>query len=74
MELGARLAELEDEIRQIADEPTLNVNSNRQLGEVLFGKLRIAEKPRMTRTKQFSTDEDYLQMFAHKHAIVDRCV
>lgn len=26
----------------------------------------------MTRTKQFSTDEDYLQMFAHKHAIVDR--
>ena len=72
VELGARLAELEDEIRQIADEPTLNVNSNRQLGEVLFGKLRIAEKPRMTRTKQFSTDEDYLQMFAHKHAIVDR--
>ena len=72
VELGARLAELEDEIRRIADEPTLNVNSNRQLGEVLFGKLRIAEKPRMTRTKQFSTDEDYLQMFAHKHAIVDR--
>lgn len=72
VELGTRLAELEDEIRRIADEPTLNVNSNRQLGEVLFGKLRIAEKPRMTRTKQFSTDEDYLQMFAHKHAIVDR--
>ena len=72
VELGARLAQLEDEIRNLADEQTLNVNSTRQLGEVLFGKLRIAEKPKMTRTKQFCTDEDYLQSFAHKHPIVDR--
>lgn len=72
LELGATLAALEEEIRTLAGEPSLNVNSNRQLGEVLFGKLRIAEKPKMTRTKQFCTDEDYLTMFAHKHLIVDR--
>ena len=42
-----------------------------QLGEVLFGKMRIAEKPKMTKTKQFCTDEDYLQSFARKHRIVD---
>ena len=40
--------------------------------EVLFGKLRIAEKPKMTRTKQFSTEEEYLQTFAHKYEIVDK--
>ena len=71
VELNARLAELEGEIRLLADEPMLNINSARQLGEVLFAKLRIAEKPKMTRTKQFCTDEEYLQGFAHKHRIVD---
>lgn len=37
-----------------------------------FGKLRIAEKPKMTKTKQFSTEEEYLQTFAHKYEIVDK--
>ncbi len=72
VELHAKLTELEAEIRTLADEPTLNVNSTRQLGEVLFAKLRIAEKPRMTKTRQFSTDEEYLQTFAHRYPIVDR--
>ena len=46
VELNKTLNDLESEIRRLADEPSLNVNSARQLGEVLFGKLRIAEKPR----------------------------
>ena len=71
VELKRRLAELEAAVRAEAGEPTLNINSTRQLGEVLFGKLRIAEKPKMTRTKQFCTDEEYLQGFARKHRIVD---
>ncbi|MBQ6882173.1 MAG: DNA polymerase I [Alistipes sp.] len=70
VELGAKLAELEAEVRAEADEPTLNINSTRQLGEVLFGKMRIAEKPKMTKTKQFCTDEEYLQSFATEHRIV----
>jgi len=72
VELNARLAGLEREVRAEAGEPTLNINSTRQLGEVLFSKMRIAEKPKMTRTKQFCTDEEYLQSFAHKYRIVDR--
>ena len=72
VELNKTLNDLESEIRRLADEPSLNVNSARQLGEVLFGKLRIAEKPKMTRTKQFSTEEEYLQTFAHKYEIVDK--
>ena len=71
VELNAELQRLEDEIRREADEPLLNVNSARQLGEVLFGKMRITDKPKMTKTKQFSTDEEYLQTFAGKHPIVD---
>ncbi len=70
VELNAKLSELEAAVRAEAGEPTLNINSTRQLGEVLFGKLRIAEKPKMTKTKQFCTDEEYLQSFAAEHRIV----
>ncbi|MBR3773819.1 MAG: DNA polymerase I [Alistipes sp.] len=70
VELNEKLQELEAAVRAEAEEPTLNINSPRQLGEVLFGKMRIAEKPKMTKTKQFCTDEEYLQGFASKHRIV----
>ena len=72
VELRAMLARLEEEVRTMADEPTLNINSARQLGEVLFAKLRITDKPKMTRTKQFSTEEEYLQGFAHSFPIVGK--
>ena len=71
VELNRTMAELEAAIRTEAGEPSLNINSTRQLGEVLFAKMRIAEKPKMTKTKHFCTDEEYLQTFAHKHRIVD---
>ena len=71
VELNRRMAQLEADIRSEAGEASLNINSTRQLGEVLFAKMRIAEKPKMTKTKQFCTDEDYLQTFARKHRIVD---
>ncbi|MBP3533849.1 MAG: DNA polymerase I, partial [Alistipes sp.] len=69
--LSEQLSALETKIRDVAGEPTLNVNSSRQLGEVLFAQMRIAEKPKMTKTKQFCTDEEYLQGFAHQYEIVD---
>lgn len=72
VELREKLQQLEDEVRAMADEPTLNINSSRQLGEVLFAKLRIAAKPKMTKTKQFSTEEEYLQTFAHDFPIVSK--
>ena len=72
MELRTLLQHLEAEVREMAGEPDLNINSSRQLGEVLFAKLRITEKPKMTKTKQFSTEEEYLQGFAHDFPIVDK--
>ena len=72
IELRALLTTLETEVREMADEPALNINSSRQLGEVLFGKLRITDKPKMTKTKQFSTEEEYLQGFAKEFPIVEK--
>ncbi|MGN0007846.1 MAG: DNA polymerase I [Alistipes sp.] len=69
--LTERLSALQERIRTMAGDPALNINSSRQLGELLFTKMRIADKPKMTKTKQFCTDEEYLQGFAHQHAIVD---
>ena len=71
-ELRTLLQHLEAEVREMAGEPDLNINSSRQLGEVLFAKLRITEKPKMTKTKQFSTEEEYLQGFAHDFPIVGK--
>ena len=72
IELSERLVRLEKEICDMADEPSLNINSSRQLGEVLFGKLRITDKPKMTKTKQYSTDEEYLAGFARECPIVSK--
>lgn len=69
-ELTERLIGLEQQIREMASDPSLNVNSAKQLGEALFVRLKIDPKPRMTKTKQYSTDEEYLQMLLDRHPIV----
>jgi DNA polymerase-1 len=71
VELTEQLATLEARIRELTAEPALNVNSARQLGEVLFGKMRLAgDKPKMTKTRQYSTDEETLQGLADRHEVV----
>ncbi len=69
-ELNIKLIELEAKIRELTDEPSLNINSPRQLGEVLFAKMKISDKPKLTKTKQYSTDEEYLTSFAKSHEVV----
>ena len=69
--LSQKLAAIEAEIREISGEREININSSRQLGEMLFAKMRITDKPKMTKTKQFCTDEEYLQSFAGEHKVVD---
>ena len=69
-ELTARLAELDGEIRTLAGMPELNINSSRQLGIALFEHLRIDSKPKRTKTKQYSTEEEYLTFLADRHPIV----
>ena len=69
--LSQKLSAIEDEIRELSGEHEININSSRQLGEMLFAKMRITDKPKMTKTKQFCTDEEYLQSFAGEHKVVD---
>lgn len=61
--------QLEQEIYRLADSQ-FNISSPKQLGEVLYDKLKITEKPPLTSTKQYSTAEEVLQKLKDKHPIV----
>jgi len=69
--LAQDLAEAEADIHRLAGHP-FNVQSNKQLGTVLFDELRLVEKPRKTPTGQYATDEQTLQSLAPTHEIVRR--
>jgi len=49
---------------------TFNLNSPKQLGEILFGEMQLVEKPKKTKTGQFVTNEQVLSALAPKHSIV----
>jgi DNA polymerase-1 len=70
-ELSSEIIQVESEIHQLAGQP-FNISSPKQLGEILFDKLQIAEKPKKTATKQYSTSEDVLQKYINKHPIVEK--
>lgn len=70
-ELNKELTGIEKEIIDIAGEE-FNVNSPKQVGEILFDKLKISDKPKKTRTGQYSTSEEELEKVRSKHHIVDK--
>lgn len=67
--LNKDIDELEEAVYEAAEEE-FNIGSPKQLGEVLFGKLKLVDKPKKTRTGQFSTGEDILSTIADEHKIV----
>lgn len=67
--LTARMEEIEQRIYDQAGE-TFNIASPRQVGDVLFSKMKIVEKPKKTKTGQFVTSEEVLQTLKSKHPIV----
>ena len=64
-----RLTALEHRIYELAGEE-FNIASPKQVGDILFGKLQIIEKPKKTKTGQFVTNEETLQSLQGKHEIV----
>lgn len=48
-----------------------NISSPKQLGEILFKKLKISDKPKLTKTKQYATDEAELLKYKDNNKIVD---
>jgi DNA polymerase-1 len=67
--LASDIARYEQKIHELAGRP-FNINSPKQLGEILFDVLKLGTKPKKTRTGQYSTNEQTLQTLASKHPIV----
>ena len=68
--LTNRLTEIEHHIYELAGE-SFNISSPRQVGEILFGKMKIVEKPKKTKTGQYVTSEEVLQQLRSKSPIID---
>ena len=66
-----RMHDIEARIYQLAGEE-FNIASPRQVGDILFGKLHIIEKPKKTKTGQYVTSEEVLQTLRGKHEIVEK--
>lgn len=62
---------LEEEIHHLAGE-SFNIASPKQVGEILFEKLKISDKPKKTKTGQYVTSEEVLESLRNKHEIVEK--
>lgn len=69
VELGKELDIIEEKITVLAGEK-FNLDSPKQLGVILFEKLKITTEMKKTKTGQYSTGEDVLQRYLHTHEIV----
>ena len=68
-QLTAELNTLEQRIYALSEEP-FNINSPKQVGELLFDKLKLDDKAKKSRTGQYSTSEEVLMALKEKHEIV----
>lgn len=66
-----QMENIEKEIYQLAGEE-FNIASPKQVGEVLFDKLKIIEKAKKTKTGQYVTSEEVLESLRHKHPVVEK--
>ncbi len=69
-ELESRILELNEDVQTIAG-TTFNLASPKQLGQVLFEHLKLVDKPKKTKTGQYSTSEETLLKLKGKHEIID---
>ncbi len=71
LEMTKEMQALEWEIEEIAGYP-INVNSPKQIGELLFEKLKLNSKAKKTKSGSYSTSEDKLEKLRHKHPVVEK--
>lgn len=69
--LSQQLSTLEESIYDLAGQ-SFNINSTKQVGEILFDKLKLDEKAKKTKTGGYSTSEEVLEKIRSKHPIVDK--
>ena len=66
-----RMHDIEERIYELAGE-RFNIASPKQVGEILFDKLHVIDKPKKTKTGQYVTSEEVLQTLKGKHEIVEK--
>lgn len=69
--LTKNMSDIEQEIFALADFE-FNINSTKQVGEVLFDRLKIVDKPKKTKTGQYTTSEETLESLKDVHPIVSK--
>ena len=71
--LASEMNVIQDKVREMADEPALNIMSPKQIGTVIYEKLNLdpKTKPKSGTRNSYPTDEDTLSALADKHPIID---
>lgn len=67
--LTSEMLKIEHKIQKTAGE-NVNISSPKQIGELLFDRLKVVEKAKKTKTGQYVTDEDTLETLRSKHPVV----
>lgn len=69
--LKEKIRDLEEDIYELAG-VEFNIGSPRQLGDVLFNRLKLDDKAKKTKTKQYVTNEETLQRLSDRHPIINK--
>ena len=70
VDLSTELERIEGDFQRYTLGDPVNINSPKEVGDFLFGRLGLSEKPKKTRTGQYSTREEDLEMVADRHPAV----
>ena len=70
--LRVQASQIEREIRSTAEDPSFNVSSPRQVGELLFGRLALDPKAKKTSRGAYPTDEETLAAISDRHPVVEQ--
>ncbi len=71
-QLTEEMAVIEREVRELAQEPSLNISSPKQLGVVIYEKLKLVKNAKLTKGKSYSTDEETLAELSGTHPIISK--
>lgn len=70
--LTKELNQIEDQVREYAGDSNLNVSSPKQLGIIIYEKLKLVQNAKLTSKKNYSTDEETLSSLKESHPIIEK--
>lgn len=70
-QFNGEIEELREKVAQLAGTSDFNIDSPKQVGELLFDRLKVADKPKKTKTGQYNTSEMELRKYANRHPAIE---